>query len=582
MSDDPSNLGDYGSLLSEISTLCDQACAAVTTSHAVLDQFARLTRTNSGNGTTSSQIGETAIAAITIAFQYTLRVQRDTRSRLRDSFAPMATFTDGRQVPPQVDELPEDVINAWSEIAPQVSHPGATSRLNDLLFTRGGSRAGSHAKAAIDGYLALTESNWTALEGTHGLLRGLQLARGIRDAGRVEQAIAYAISHYWENIRTSAPPGITIPLIEGLFGFPGLDTEIDRMISGARELYTDPHIEDQLISWQVRRARNPIHRQDYSRERVQIWLNAANDAAPLIRVMYLETAAQYVDDVNDPELKQHVRSMLQTAGKEDLGLKTTVDTITLPQDEIEQYVGQFIAPGEWQEALDMFSRHPPPTGNYEDNIQLADEIDAAAPLQATISRVRLGGDGLPRWRPVTEEDREDARLARIEEFQATLRGNLLAQVLHEIGEHYSKPDRQTLVEYFSTHPNVAPGTAEQLGTAIDLFWRGEEGAALYIAVWLVESLLRNLVLQSDEGIYSVQRRQKPGQYPGLGFLLKKLRALGLDESWYRYLWTVFASPAGLNLRNEIAHGFARQPGAASAALAIHASCFLTTIRVAHN
>ena len=60
---------------------------------------------------------------------------------------------------------------------------------------------------------------------------------------------------------------------------------------------------------------------------------------------------------------------------------------------------------------------------------------------------------------------------------------------------------------------------------------------------------------------------------------KALRDLGLDISWYRYLWTVFASPAGLNLRNEIAHGFLSRPGATAAALSIHASCFLNTIQV---
>jgi hypothetical protein len=572
--------GEPSPLLLEIASLCDRACATVETTSSVSGEFARLTQTSTNDLIADYESGKQAVEAIVAAFQYTLRVQSDTRSRLRDSFAPMASFLDGRQIPPQVSDLPEDVISIWIGVASQVRHPGASSRLNDLLFVRGGvSRAGSYAKAAIDGYLALKDTNWTALEITRGLLRALQLARGVRDETRVTQAIADTISHYWSNIQASAPPGVTIPLIEGLFGLANQGDVIDHMISSARSLYADPHIEDQLLSWQIGRARDPLNRQRYTRERVQVWLKAADQAAPLIKVMYLETAAQYVDDVSDPELKQSVKSMLQNAGRDDLGLKTTVDTISLPQDEVEQYIGQFVAPDEWQGAIELFSRHPPPTGDYEENVRLANEIDDAAPLQSVISRVRLGGDGLPRWRPVTEEDREDARLARIEEYQATLRGNLLAQVLREIGRHYSKPSRQTLVEYFATRPNIAPGTAEQLGTAIDLFWKGEESAALYIAVWLVESLLRNLILQSDEGIYSVQRRHKPGQYPGLGFLLKKLSALGLDQSWYRYFWTVFASPAGLNMRNEIAHGFGGRSGPGAAALAIHASCFLTTIRV---
>jgi hypothetical protein len=54
--------------------------------------------------------------------------------------------------------------------------------------------------------------------------------------------------------------------------------------------------------------------------------------------------------------------------------------------------------------LRQFSRYPPLTGDYEENLRLADEIDSTAPFQAMIARVRLGGDGLPRWRPMTEED----------------------------------------------------------------------------------------------------------------------------------------------------------------------------------
>ncbi len=390
------------------------------------------------------------------------------------------------------------------------------------------------------------------------------------------------MDHYWENINSNAPPGITIPLIESIFDFANLNSQVDRMISAARQRYQDPHIEDQLINWQVKRTKDPTRKQDYARERVRVWLDAAVNAAPLVRVMYLETAARYVDDVNDFELKQDVRRLLQNAGKEDLGLKTNVSTVSFSQDEVDRYIAQFVEPPDWQGALELFSRHPPPTGDYEENTRLAREIDAAAPLQATISRVRVGGDGLPRWHPITEEDREDARLARIEEFQATLRGSLLAQVLRRIGEHYSRPDRDALIEYFSARPTLAPGTAEQLGTAVDLFWKGEEDAALYIAVWLIEPLLRSLLLQSNKGIYSVQRHQRPGQYPGLGFLLSELRELGFNVSWYRYLWTVFASPVGLNLRNEIAHGFPSQLGTSPAALAIHASCFLTTVRVTNG
>src|SRR5260370_42288546 len=134
-----------------------------------------------------------------------------------------------------------------------------------------------------------------------------------------------------------------------------------------------------------------------------MWLSGANEAQPLIRVMYLETAAGYVDEANDPELKKQVRLLLQDVDKEDLGLKRIVTSLTLPDEDVEHYLAPLTEATGWQEALDNFSRYPPPTGNYEENLQLAAEIDSSAPFQAMIPRVRLGGAGLPPRRALTRE-----------------------------------------------------------------------------------------------------------------------------------------------------------------------------------
>jgi hypothetical protein len=565
----------------ELASLCDEACNAVTSWAAVVDEFIRLVSASIGQRQLDAillvpynQIGTTAVA-----FQYGLKARPDDRANLRDAFAPMAEFSDGTQVPPKLNELPDDVITSWMGLSGYLTHPGAASRINDLLFCREVADAGLHARSAVDAYVNIINSGWTPLEITHALLRAFLLARGMRDESRTARVISSIERHYWLNIRASSPPGITMPLIEGLLESDHLDAEIDQMVSAARDLYREPHLADQLIFWQLRRSRDPEQRERYFRERVMLWLDAAANADPMVRVLYLETAAGYVDDIDDQNLKQQVKVLLQSAGRENLGLKRTASGFTLPQEEVERYVSQFVQAPDWQDALNEFSRRPPPTGNYDENIRLADEIDSAAPFQAVVSRVRLGSDGLPRWQPLTEEDQIDARLARQEELQAQIVGNLFAKGLQRIGEHYSRPSRQALTEYFSARPAVSAALAEQLAAAIDLYWSGEEGAAAYLATLLIEPLLRNILLQADAGIYSVQRRKRPGQYPGLNFLLKELRNLGFDLSWYRYLWTVFASPAGMNLRNEIAHGFASQPGATVAALSIHSACFLSTIHV---
>lgn len=117
---------DPSSPLRALASFCDQACAAVTTSHAVSDEFIRLAKAHADIEVQSNvQVHEEAINAIASAFKYTLKVQREIRSRLRDAFAPMVTFADGRQYPPLIGDLSESVIYTWTEITAQVDHPGA-------------------------------------------------------------------------------------------------------------------------------------------------------------------------------------------------------------------------------------------------------------------------------------------------------------------------------------------------------------------------------------------------------------------------------------------------------------------------
>ncbi len=74
----------------------------------------------------------------------------------------------------------------------------------------------------------------------------------------------------------------------------------------------------------------------------------------------------------------------------------------------------------------------------------------------------------------------------------------------------------------------------------------------------IETLVRNLVLRSDRGIYRLHNEQKPGQYPGIGNLLEILQEeYALPESVIRFLAVVLRHLAGLNLRNLMLHGFVR-------------------------
>jgi hypothetical protein len=94
---------------------------------------------------------------------------------------------------------------------------------------------------------------------------------------------------------------------------------------------------------------------------------------------------------------------------------------------------------------------------------------------------------------------------------------------------------------------------------------------------IIEALARQLVIDTQQGVYRLQRQDSPGQYPGLGSLLGTLLNAGLDLSWFRYLHTLCTSIAGINLRNEIAHGFVFGHSASIAAALLQAAAYLSCL-----
>jgi hypothetical protein len=79
------------------------------------------------------------------------------------------------------------------------------------------------------------------------------------------------------------------------------------------------------------------------------------------------------------------------------------------------------------------------------------------------------------------------------------------------------------------------------------------------------------------GVYRVQAGKDPGGYPGLFVLLDELEKLALDESWAFFFRWLLLGPYGLNVRNEVAHGFVFDISPTYAALTLRAVSVLVTV-----
>jgi len=190
----------------------------------------------------------------------------------------------------------------------------------------------------------------------------------------------------------------------------------------------------------------------------------------------------------------------------------------------------------------------------------------------------LGADGLPRFAPQNDADKQEMALAEQESFRLQTYAPFIARALNEIAARHGLPSPESLREFFALNPLISDDLAGALARVLLRYWTGDYEGAAFTAAPRIETLARGLVLALDAGVYQLQRQQRPGQYPGLGSLLATLKDRGLDESWYRMIYTTCCNPAGgWNMRNEIVHGFVDDTYAPLAAVLIQALLYLASL-----
>jgi hypothetical protein len=156
-----------------------------------------------------------------------------------------------------------------------------------------------------------------------------------------------------------------------------------------------------------------------------------------------------------------------------------------------------------------------------------------------------------------------------------VRGPLTTEALRRIWSKWRPITEDEFVAFLDQGGHVPHGMLRSLARAFLRHFTGDFEGTAYTLMPKVEGLVRCIVVQCNMPVYVSQRRNKPGQYLGLGALLPVLASLGIDESWFRFLHTFFASVAGFNERNELLHGFIDDAGQVVSSLIILAVIYLS-------
>lgn len=518
---------------------------------------------------------------LSMAFDYSLRHFHTLGSK-ESWFVPLFGFDSGESYPPAVRDLPDEVLKAWREILALSESLVARSRLAHLLFERK-IEARKHAVIAAEAYLQLASRDWSdELDRVEYLVVATDLSGRVgldqyRQQG--EDALILMAERSLAEDRPS--PGIALRLLEAAAEFNPERAELPSMLDRVRSAYADDaHLLEQVIAVQRLLAKgDPEAQRKLDCDRITAWIHEADRAEGLVRVIHLEKAARLARDLGDPDLVQLTQAKLQEIDRKDVELQKITSEVSIPKEVIEAFLAEFTSFESWRDALIYFGLQGPPSGAYEENRRAVDRAKRDAPLSAEVPRVKLGGDGLPRYRPTSEDEILDLQLADQEVLRLQVTAPLLVEALERFKETYGPPSQDELKEFFLGLPAVHAGYAHVLASGFWRFWNDDFEGCVAIVLPQIEARARRLVQAAGRGVYEVQRGQQPGRYPGLAFLLGQLVAGGLEKSWYRFLWTFLASPAGLNFRNEVFHGFVSRFTAGHAVLVLKAATFLALVEV---
>ena len=238
---------------------------------------------------------------------------------------------------------------------------------------------------------------------------------------------------------------------------------------------------------------------------------------------------------------------------------------------------RFIAGDTWHRALMSFATCGPLNGDTARNREMVREHHNLSPLTALFPATVLGPGNLPYFRATTPDEKFEYDLTKLEaQIIVGILGPLIAG-LHEIPRRFGLPTTQQLAEFLNTWPGIHRSALPSIVLALQRFWVGDTPGATHTLVSEIETLIRELLLRIDYGMYALEQSHRPGQYPALGFLMTP----SSDDSTFRSRACIPKSgaewPAGLNIRNQFAHGIVEYGDVGTAALVIHTALFVGTL-----
>lgn len=460
----------------------------------------------------------------------------------------------------------DDTLHLWADLAKVVTTPAAKARLHDLLFNRRHGDVVTHLRTAVSAYLETLSSEPTPLElkDTYAVLRAWTMTRRSGEALRNDD-VREVLATLCARVLGETPgqhPGILMPMLNALHEGPARrkgatsyeTVAVNALLARAAKQYKSPHLATELAGYRRRIAKNQEDIDSINRDEVDAYFRTAEASPhPAQKLHWFEKASRVAAKRGLNDLASLAASRMQRIRPEDLNLTRLESSSTIEPRYVDGMLRPYTRGSTWRDGLRHFVVSDVPTGTIEWLHQV--RADDPSVLRHLFPSVILTGEGMPRATASSDEAKDADAMSLPARIAAENYGLMMHRGLSRMIQKYGVPDASELVDFFVTELHCEPRLARSITRAFLHYWNGDSESAVHVAVPKIEGTARNLLRELDQGIYQVQAGNSPGGYPYLHTLIKELEDLGLEESWAYFLRWLLLGPYGVNLRNEVAHGF---------------------------
>jgi lysyl-tRNA synthetase class 1 len=515
------------------------------------------------------------------AFQFMTR--SDTEGVWGTHFAPMmiATTTEGKQIrSPDIADLNVETVKHWQERARAVQDPVMRARYADLVWDLEqaitGQRASHHsARIAIDAYIEATDRRRFTMdiEAVTWLRRALDLSLSLRDAERVTRAVQ-SILEFYDAVAVPQSIGVWVFPFDALYDRKDITTpeqqakiiaDLESMLMATSTMdgsgHFDPHGAEaaaERLAEHYRRGGDNANVHRVIKCYGEAFMKLSKDASPMLAVAWLQPV---IERYEQEGLRQEAEQLQLLASRKAKDVESDMKTVSVPyeikKEEIDSFLNSITADSLDASLHRLAAYFIPKVANARD---LLERMRRDTPLLSLISITRFDADGCPVGRIGSIDDDPDGRLHQQLWQSMSIQGPFLVWAIDRLREKYA-PTVDDLLTFLRQSPLFGVSKDAILREGIDAYWASDFIKAIHVLVPQVERILRDLLaLLGIPPVKTVRRHPGILDAKNMNDALEDERVrAALTEDLWRYLYILYVDRrGGLNLRNDLAHGLAKE------------------------